>query len=129
MTLLKLTPNLMVEDVRKTIDYYQSVLGFETNAAVPEGSGPLDWASMRNGSVEMMFQSTASLTSELPVLRDKPISATLSFYIEIEGLQSLYDSVKTRATIVQDLHTTFYDMREFAIQDCNGYILAFAEKV
>jgi hypothetical protein len=32
-----------------------------------------------------------------------------------------------KAIFVQDLHTTFYGAREFAIQDCNGYVLAFAE--
>lgn len=32
----KLTPNLMVEDVNETIDYYKDVLGFELSMTNPK---------------------------------------------------------------------------------------------
>ena len=35
MTYQNLTPNLMVADVAKTIEYYEKVLGFETIMSVP----------------------------------------------------------------------------------------------
>ena len=88
---------------------------------------PLDYAMMKCGDVEIMFQGKRSLTEALPVLRDKEIGGTLTLYMEIEGVQELYGRIKDKVTVVKDLHTTFYGMQEFYVRDCNGYILIFAE--
>jgi 5-bromo-4-chloroindolyl phosphate hydrolysis protein len=39
-----------------------------------------------------------------------------------------YQVLKSKVEIVKELHTTFYGMQEFYFKDCNGYILAFAER-
>ena len=126
--LKKMTPNLMVEDVNSTIAFYKDVLSFELLATVPE-TGQLNWAMMRRDNVEIMFQVRSSITEEFPVLKDRAIGGSLTFYIEVEDVQPLYTHLKDKVTFVQDLHTTFYGMREFAIQDCNGFVLSFAEAV
>lgn len=127
MTLNKLSPNLMVEDVDATIAFYRSILGFELILAVPEG-GPTAWAVMGCGNVEMMFQSSKSLVEEIPQLEGRQIGGALYFYVEVEGIQTLYANLKDKITIVRDFRTTSYGMQEFLIQDCNGYLLAFAER-
>ena len=43
MALNSLTPNLMVNDVEETIEYYTDILGFTLLMTVPE-TGKLDWA-------------------------------------------------------------------------------------
>jgi lactoylglutathione lyase len=121
-----LTPNVMVEDVNKTIEFYRDLLGFQVNATVPD-KGKFDWASMKRDAVELMFQSRSSLSSEIPAYADLPIGGSLTFFVQMDGLQELYDRLKGKVTLVQDLHTTFYGTREFAIRDCNGYVLTFAE--
>jgi lactoylglutathione lyase len=123
-----LTPNVMVEDVNRTIEFYRDVLGFQVNATVPD-QGQFDWASMKRDSVEVMFQSRSSLSGEIPAYADLPIGGALTFFVTMDGIQELYDKLKGKVTIVQDLHTTFYGMREVAIRDCNGYVLTFAEAV
>jgi len=40
----------------------------------------------------------------------------------------LQNEVRADILIVQDMHTTFYGPREFAIKDGNAYILAFSEQ-
>ncbi|MEM7107422.1 MAG: VOC family protein [Bacteroidota bacterium] len=60
-----LTPNLMVENVNETINYYHAVLGFEKISSVPE-EGDLVWASMKKDEVEIMFQEEESLKEDLP---------------------------------------------------------------
>lgn len=124
--LKKLTPNLMVEDVNKTLDFYRDVLGFEVLATVPE-TGSFDWALMKLDGVELMFQSHASLSGELSLFVDRSIAASLTFYIDVEDIESLHESVKDKVKIVQAMHTAFYGAREFAIQDSNGYVLTFAQ--
>jgi uncharacterized glyoxalase superfamily protein PhnB len=126
--LKKLTPNIMVEDVNRTIEFYKEFLSFELLVTVPE-EGQFAWAMMKRDTVEIMFQSRTSLGEEIPALQQKEIGGSLTFYIEVEDLQELYTHLKENVTIVQDMHTTFYGAREFAIQDCNGFILSFSETV
>jgi lactoylglutathione lyase len=128
MKLESLTPNLMVPDVNQAIDYYREYLGFELNMSVPE-TGLFDWASIKAGDVEIMLQARTSLVGEIPALEAAQIGGSLTFFIQMQGIDELYHRVKDRVTIVQDMHTTPYGMREFAMRDLNGYILAFAEPV
>lgn len=137
MALTKLTPNLMVEDVNRTVEFYQEVLGFEFVMGVIEElqeiltayqhDRSLDYAMMKCGNVEMMFQAKRSLAEALPLLRGREIGGTLTLYMELDSVSELYVRIKDKVTIVKDLHTTFYGMKEFYIEDCNGYILTFAE--
>ena len=126
--LKKLTPNLMVEDVNRTVSFYKDVLGFEALATVPE-EGQLNWALMKRDGVEIMFQSRSSLGGELSVLAGVPIGASQTLYIEITGLTELYEQLRGRVEIVSDLHGTFYSTQEFYLKDCNGYILGFSEAI
>lgn len=124
-TYQKLTPNLMVEDVDRTVDFYRDVLGFTLAATAPE-QRPFDWAMVTAGGAELMFQSRASLGGEVPLMRERDIGGALTFYVEVEDVEALYAHVKDQLPIIVDLHDTFYGTREFTAQDCNGYILGFA---
>ena len=137
MALNKLTPNLMVEDVNRTVEFYHDILGFEFVMGVIEElqeiltsyqqDRSLDYAMMKCGNVEIMFQAERSLASALPVLKGKEIGGTFTLYMELDDVSDLYARVKGTVTVVKDLHTTFYGMQELYIKDCNSYILAFAE--
>ncbi len=124
----KLTPNIMVEDINRSIAFYKEKLGFELLATAPE-EGQFVWAMLKRDEVEVMFQVRASLEEEFPALKHKEIGGALTFYIAIEDVKGLYAQLKESVTVVQDMHTTFYGALEFAIQDCNGFILSFAETV
>ncbi len=138
MPLAKLTPNLMVQDVARTAAYYQETLGFSFVMGIPEAGGepagslsprvPLAFAIMKSGGVEVFLQSRKSLTSELPVFSGQKIGGTLTLYIECDDLDERYARLAESAPFLKDLHETPYGMREFHIQDLNGYILAFAQK-
>ena len=128
VALKKLTPNLMVEDVNETVTFYQDVLGFALLASVPE-EGQFNWAMMQHDAVEIMFQSRASLTEDVPLFKDKAIGGSLTLYIDVEDIKGLYGQVQNRVAILHEMSTTFYGTREFTIQDCNGYGLTFAQAV
>ena len=121
-----ITPNLMVGDVNETIDYYQSVLGFDLIMSVPE-SGVRNWAMMKKGDVSIMFQEKGNLVSEYPDLADREPGSGLTLFIKVKDVSSLFESLKPKADLCSELHETFYGTKEFAITDCNGFILTFAE--
>jgi uncharacterized glyoxalase superfamily protein PhnB len=128
-TMIKsMTPNLMVQDVNKSIDFYRDVLGFEVIATVPD-SGKFDWAWMKHGTVELMVQTMPSLVQDLPEFKGKPIGATQTLYTKVEDVKKLFEQIKGRANVVLGLKTTFYGMEEFSIKDPDGYLITFASEV
>ena len=124
--LKKLTPNLMVEDVAQTLTFYKDVLGFEVVMTLPEAE-PFDFAIVTRDGVELMFQSRESLSENVPALTGSPIGASQTFYIEVTGINELYERLRDKVEIVVDLHTTFYGTKEVYFRDVNGYILSFSE--
>lgn len=123
----QLTPNLMVDSVDDTVDYYKDTLGFELTMSQPE-ERPFEWAMVKSGEVALMFQTRESLTGELPLFEGQAIGATLTFFTMTNDIDGLYSRLKDKAEMVLDMRTTFYGMREFYIRDCNGYVLAFAQR-
>ena len=69
MTYQNLTPNLMVADVAKTIEYYEKVLGFETIMSVPCDE-KLVFAIVQSNNIMLMFQDEQSLKAEYPQLAE-----------------------------------------------------------
>ncbi len=123
----KLIPNLMVEDVNYTVDYYENILGcFELIATDPK-EGKFDWAMMRSEEADIMFQSRGSLSGVIPDFKNKEIGATLVIYIEVDNVEELYNLIKNKVDVIEELNTTSYGMKEFLVRDCNGYILVFAQ--
>jgi uncharacterized glyoxalase superfamily protein PhnB len=124
--LKKLTPNLMVEDVARTLAFYRETLDFQVITTLPEQE-PFDFAIVQRDGVELMFQSRLSLSENVPALTGSPIGASQTFYIEVTGISDLYESLREKVEIVVDFHTTFYGTQEFYFRDINGYILSFSE--
>ena len=124
--LKKLTPNFMVEDVRKTIAFYQGVLGFEVVTTV-EDEVEIGFAIMRRDQIELMFQSRKSLSENVPALTGSSIGASQTLYIEVTGIDQLYEQLQDKVEVVVEMHSTFYGTREFYFKDINGYILSFSE--
>ncbi|MBI2281569.1 MAG: VOC family protein [Bacteroidetes bacterium] len=123
-----LTPNLMVNDVEETIEYYTDILGFTLLKTVPE-VGVIDWAMVKRNDVIFMFQSAKSLKDELPKLKAQKPGGGLTFYIKVDRITELHEElVDNEVEIISDLESTFYDTIEFSIVDINGYILTFSEE-
>lgn len=129
MKLESITPNLMVEDVRQTINYYHGVLGFETVSTSPEGADELVRAVVKKGNAKIMFQSEDSLKAELPELRHDEPAGGFTIIIEMTGVNEYYDYLYISSDVVDQIRDTKYGTRQFTIRDVNGYYLTFAEKL
>ncbi len=138
MKVNKLTPNFEVKDIRKTVNFYQSVLGFSLVMAVPETQDGIEqyfeddkeyvYALVSKDTVELMFQRSDSFKRDVKMAKDIPFGASVSFYMEIEGLDNFYDDIKDKIAEITEPQLAWYGMKEFYIKDPNGYILGFAQK-
>jgi uncharacterized glyoxalase superfamily protein PhnB len=123
----KLTPNLLVASVERSLAYYTEVLGFSRGMTVPE-QPPLVFAQVTSGAVEIFFNDAKGAVAEYPMLGDRPIGATGTMFIEVEQIEALHADLQSKATIVVPLFTQWYGMKEFAIADPDGYLITFAER-
>ena len=124
----KLTPNLLVASVERSLAFYVDTLGFERGLTVPEQS-PFVFASVTSGPIEIFFNDAATAAKEYPAFSGKPLGATATMFIELQGVDALHDRLKSSVKIVMPLETKFYGMREFAIEDPDGYVITFAQRV
>src|SRR3982750_2205288 len=124
----KLTPNLLVANVERSVAFYVETLGFSRGLTVPDES-PLVFASVTSGAVEIFFNDAVTAAKEYPAFAGKPIGASGTMFIEMQGVDAFHDRLKPSVKIVMPLVTQFYGLREFAIEDPDGYVITFAERV
>jgi lactoylglutathione lyase len=124
----KLTPNLVVASVERSLAFYIDTLGFARGMTVPDES-PFVFASVTSGPVEIFFNDIAAAIREYPAFAGKSIGATGTMFIELEGVDALHERIKAAVKIVMPLVTQFYGTREFAIEDPDGYVITFAERI
>lgn len=134
----KLTPNFEVKDIKQTVNFYSEILGFELVMAVPDSQEGVEqtfsenkeyvYAMVQKDHVELFFQRSDSFKHDVGLMTELPIGASVSFYIEIEGIKDFYETLKRKNLQMTELKTTWYGMLEFYLRDVNGYVLGFAEK-
>ena len=119
MKFTALRPMLWTDKLEETIVFYTGILGFTCS----ERNEEWGWASLYRNEAELML---AKPNAHIPF--DKPVF-TGSFYFTVDDVESLWQDLKTKATIVYELETFEWGMREFAINDNNGYILQFGQNI
>ena len=124
----KLTPNLIVASVEASLRFYEDVLGFSRAMNVPE-KPPFVFASVVSGPVEIFLNDRSTVTKENAQMAGLAPGGGNTMFIEVEDVDALYAQVGSRVQVVMALVTQWYGMREFAIEDPDGYVITFAQRV
>jgi uncharacterized glyoxalase superfamily protein PhnB len=125
--LTKLTPNLIVADVSRSIAFYRDVLGFTVGPTVPEAA-PFVFAIVQSGAVEIFLNAPGPAVAEYPAFKDRPIGGTLTLFIQVDDVRGAHESLKDRVEIVMPLEKKWYGPTEFAFTDPDGYVITFAQQ-
>lgn len=104
---------LACRNLKQTRDSYQALEGFET----------ID-SEMNTCTVQ--FEDCAFIFFESGP-DDPPPSFTGTFYLFVRDVERCWATLRTKAEVDWPLQNMSYGTREFAIKDCNGYRLAFAQ--
>jgi len=126
MTTFKLTelvPMLETDDMEETIHFYTTVLGFTVVEILDDEDEKPVWVSLMHGLVEIMFKIPNAVMSYGQIL------LTGNLYMHASDPDAVWLQVKDAATVVYPLQNFPYGMREFAIQDNNGYVLTFGAPI
>ncbi len=116
MKLTEIRPMLEVNNVEETIDFYVNTLGFQCL-----GHFEKEWAQVQRDNISIMFCRRFS-QKEHP----NPI-LTGGIYLYTDDVDSLWEEWKDKTQICYPIETFHYGMREFAVYDCNQYMLQVGE--
>ena len=131
----KIIANLMVSDMRKSLDFYCGLLDFTLSMGVDSNHqtftdgalrDDLIFAMLTQGSVEIMLQHRISFAEDVPVFtKDSIPGGTFTLYIRGESADELAGRLQGSADIIKGPETAWYGMRELYVRDPDGYVLAF----
>ena len=117
------TPILVVEQIENCLPFWKT-LGFQVVAEVPH-EDRMGFAMLVNGSVSVMYQSVASLGSDLAV---RPTKGKSVVYLKVGSLDAV-ESVLDSKSIALPRRKTFYGTLEVWAREPGGNLVGFAEDV
>ena len=127
MPLKKLTPELIVENVKKSIEFYHKHLNFDLVDKVEVGEN-YSWALLKNDSgIEIMLISKEAAKSDVVGFTDDFSENKVIILFETEQIGELYDRIRN-CKLAKEKTNTSYGTTEFAIRDLDGNILMFTKR-
>src|SRR5882724_4270900 len=106
-----------VPNVAATVDWYTSI-GFKL-VRQNEDDGEINWAKLSFGNSEIMLDAGGT-PSNAP-------RREVDLYICCDNIDDHHRWLRDRVEVVENLHDTFYGMREFIIRDSNGFWITFGQ--
>jgi catechol 2,3-dioxygenase-like lactoylglutathione lyase family enzyme len=134
MKLQDVTPNLIVADIERSTAFYRDVLGFSVVTTVPEAA-PFVFVWLQRDGVQVFLNARAGVSHDVPGLATRPIGGTNTLFMTVDaesaaaGIDAMFGAIDGRVKVVMPLKTQFYGMREFGIEDPDGYVIFFAQRV
>jgi len=118
------SPMLKTKDLDATIAFYTKTLGFSVANQMKDDDGKPSWCCLQLGAATVMFYSADGLDSP-----PGPPAMTGVLYFNPKNVRAAWEEYKDKAPVEWELQEMPYGMLEFAIRDCNGYILSFGQEM
>jgi len=117
-----LSPTLAIRDMKETIEFYKNSLGFKMELVFPDADNP-EYADLSKDGMCLMFipAENAGIGSE------EKLGVGVNLYMQIDGdIDEYYDELKKRGVkIAVEIKDEPYGIRDFTVEDINGYKLTF----
>jgi catechol 2,3-dioxygenase-like lactoylglutathione lyase family enzyme len=124
MLVKKITPLLYVDAIEPVLAFWTAKLGFAVTTEVPEGDA-LGFVILARDDVEVMYQTRASIESDLPSVADTPMGGTVLF-AEVDDLDAIESALEGVERVVPR-RTTFYGSQEVWVREPAGNLVGFAQ--
>lgn len=109
-------------DIQQTIKFYEGLLGFTATSFYPDAENAC-WVCLAKDNSELMFSLRSKHSKfETPML-------TGAIYFNVDDVDAVWGELKDKAPIEYPIENFDFGLREFAIRDCNGYLLQFGQEI
>lgn len=122
VTMGTLSPTLAVRDMKETIDFYKNSLGFKMGMTFPDANNP-EYADLSKDGMVLMVIPAANLG----IGQAEKLGVGVNLYMQIDGdIDEYYDELRKRGVrIAIEIKDEPYGIRDFTVEDINGYLLTF----
>ena len=117
-----ISPTLAVRNMKETIEFYQKSLGFKMGMAFPDVNNP-EYADLSRDGMVLMFIPARNLN----IGAEEKLGVGVNLYMQIDGdIDEYYAELKKRGVkIANEIKDEPYGIRDFTIEDIDGYKLTF----
>jgi uncharacterized glyoxalase superfamily protein PhnB len=117
-----LSPLLAVRNMKETIEFYKNSLGFKVGMCFPDDNNP-EYADLSKDGMVLMFIPTENHG----ISYEEKFGIGVYLYMQIDGdIDEYYQELKKRGVIIAvDIKEEPYGVRDFTVEDVNGYKLTF----
>lgn len=120
MKLASMVPMVFVSDVASSVEFYQQALNFKVLNTY-EWQGKLNWVYLQSDGADLMLLETEEPFGERQ-------SRDLILYFYPDNIAALHAELVQKGFQVSELCVTFYQMKEFRMEDPDGYELCFGQE-
>ena len=106
-------PVIQCKDVKESIEFYKTKLGFDNS-----------WAH------EDLYGAAFNAEAEFHFMKSKKNFTPAYLFIIVESADEVYEFIKSQGVeIITPPVDRFYSMRDCTVKDLNGHILTFAHEI
>ena len=116
----------IVDSVEPCVAFWVDRFGFQVENQVPGADGNLVFASVKQGDIEVMYQTRASVLADNPAAAAELNGHSATLFITVSDLDAAERAAKG-APVVKPRHETFYGSTEFYVRDPGGNTIGFAQ--
>src|SRR5687768_12277244 len=123
--ILGVAPYLLVEDIKRSTEWYRDKLGFDFVRLFGE---PPSFAMVKRDGVIIMLKSVPDKRGYVRRNHEIDSDACWDAYLWVTGVDALHEEFRANGvTIRREPEVMPYNNKDFDIEDCNGYVLCFGE--
>ena len=117
-----ISPMLAVRNMKQTIQFYRDSLGFKIGMTFPDSNNP-EYADLSKDGMVLMFIPAQNIG----IGREEKLGVGVNMYMQIDGdIDEYYNELKDKdVNIVVDIKDEPYGIRDFTVEDIDGYKLTF----
>ena len=117
-----ISPTLAVKDMKQTIEFYKNSLGFKVGMAFPDADNP-EYVDLSKDGMVLMFIPAGNIG----IGKAEKLGVGVNIYMQIDGdIDKYYNELKNKGVkIVVDIKDEPYGIRDFMVEDIDGYKLTF----
>ena len=117
-----ISPTLAARNMKQTIEFYKNSLGFKMGMAFPDSDNP-EYAELSKDGMVLMFIPAENVG----IGKEEKLGVGVNIYMQIDGdIDEYYNELKDKGVkIVVDVKDEPYGIRDFTVEDLDGYKLTF----
>jgi uncharacterized glyoxalase superfamily protein PhnB len=117
-----ISPTLAVRNMKEAIKFYEKSLGFKMGMAFPDAHNP-EYVDLSKDGMVLMFIPVKNIG----IGNEEKLGIGVNLHMQIDGdIDEYYQELKKKGVkIVVDIKDEPYGIRDFTIEDVDGYQLTF----